>query len=164
MPRSRAGWPRTRLPPRQPCQRKSSLDAHLPFLRQRWEAGCHNILQLYRQSMIRWFACFQEERRMPQQHAPSRQRLSPQSPRLSSSFVDLKNWRTMNKNLSLPSDNSIQRSNWLTTWFSSSPRCCAHVLENGLTPGLRTPEQAKSANCKDLFSVVSETKQRWWQD
>ena len=48
MPRSRAGWPRTRLPPRQPCQRKSSLDAHLPFLRQRWEAGCHNILQLYR--------------------------------------------------------------------------------------------------------------------
>ena len=27
----------------------TGLDPHLPFLRERWEAGCHNIAQLYRE-------------------------------------------------------------------------------------------------------------------
>jgi transposase len=29
--------------------RKTGVDAHLPYLRERWEAGCHNIAQLYRE-------------------------------------------------------------------------------------------------------------------
>lgn len=29
--------------------RKMEFDAHLAYLRQRWEAGCHNIAQLYRE-------------------------------------------------------------------------------------------------------------------
>ncbi len=43
------------FPERQPCQRKSGLDAHLPFLRERWEAGCHNIMQLYRELVARGY-------------------------------------------------------------------------------------------------------------
>ena len=35
-----------RFPEQQPPPRKTALDPHLPFLRQRWEAGCHNIAQL----------------------------------------------------------------------------------------------------------------------
>jgi len=31
------------FPGQQPRQRMIGLDAHLPFLRERWEAGCHNI-------------------------------------------------------------------------------------------------------------------------
>ena len=33
----------------QPRPRKTGLDPYLPFLRQRWKAGCHNIAQLYRE-------------------------------------------------------------------------------------------------------------------
>ena len=35
------------FPEQQPRPRKMALDPHLPFLRQRWEAGCHTIAQLY---------------------------------------------------------------------------------------------------------------------
>jgi hypothetical protein len=31
------------FPEQQPCQHRMKLDSHLPFLRERWEAGCHNI-------------------------------------------------------------------------------------------------------------------------
>lgn len=44
------------FPERQPCQRKSGLDVHLPFLRERWEAGCHNIMQLYRELLARGYS------------------------------------------------------------------------------------------------------------
>jgi hypothetical protein len=37
------------FPEQQPRPRKIGLDPHLPFLRERWEAGCHNIAQLYRE-------------------------------------------------------------------------------------------------------------------
>jgi transposase len=37
------------FPEQQPRQRRMELDSHLPFLRQRWEAGCHNIAQLHRE-------------------------------------------------------------------------------------------------------------------
>lgn len=43
------------FPERHPCQRKSALEAHLPFLRERWEAGCHNISQLYRELVARGY-------------------------------------------------------------------------------------------------------------
>jgi transposase len=29
--------------------RKTGVDVHLPYLRERWEAGCHNLAQLYRE-------------------------------------------------------------------------------------------------------------------
>ncbi len=44
-----------RLPPQQPRPRKTALDPHLPFLRERWEAGCHNIAQLYRELVARGY-------------------------------------------------------------------------------------------------------------
>jgi transposase len=37
------------FPEQQPRPRKTGLDPYLPFLRERWEAGCHNISQLYRE-------------------------------------------------------------------------------------------------------------------
>ncbi|HEU5381618.1 MAG TPA: transposase, partial [Ktedonobacteraceae bacterium] len=46
---------RDTFPERQPCQRKSGLDGYLPFLRERWEAGCHTIMQLYRELVARGY-------------------------------------------------------------------------------------------------------------
>jgi transposase len=46
---------RETFPEHQPRQRKMALDPHLPFLRQRWEAGCHNIAQLYRELVARGY-------------------------------------------------------------------------------------------------------------
>lgn len=37
------------FPEQQPRQHRMELDSHLPFLRERWEAGCHNIAQLHRE-------------------------------------------------------------------------------------------------------------------
>jgi transposase len=37
------------FPEQQPRPRKTGLEPYLPFLRERWEAGCHNIAQLYRE-------------------------------------------------------------------------------------------------------------------
>jgi transposase len=37
------------FPEQQPRSRKMALDPYLPVLRKRWEAGCHNIAQLYRE-------------------------------------------------------------------------------------------------------------------
>ncbi len=37
------------FPEQQPRPRPSCLDAHLPYLAERWEAGCHNLAQLYRE-------------------------------------------------------------------------------------------------------------------
>jgi transposase len=39
----------------QPRPRKTALDFHLPFVRQRWEAGCHDIAQLYRELVARGY-------------------------------------------------------------------------------------------------------------
>ena len=35
--------------------RRTQLDPHLPFLRERWEAGCHTIAQLYRELVARGY-------------------------------------------------------------------------------------------------------------
>lgn len=43
------------FPEQQPRPRKMALDPHLPFLRERWEAGCHNIAQLYRELVDRGY-------------------------------------------------------------------------------------------------------------
>jgi transposase len=43
------------FPEQQPRPRKMALDPHLPFLRQRWEAGCHNIAELYRELVGRFY-------------------------------------------------------------------------------------------------------------
>ena len=43
------------FPEQQPRPRKTGLDSHLPFLRERWEAGCHNIAQLYRELVARGY-------------------------------------------------------------------------------------------------------------
>jgi transposase len=49
-------WLRSdRFPEQQARPRKMTLDPHLPFLRQRWEAGCHNIAQLYRELVARGY-------------------------------------------------------------------------------------------------------------
>jgi transposase len=37
------------FPEQQPRPRKTGLEPYLPFLRERWDAGCHNIAQLYRE-------------------------------------------------------------------------------------------------------------------
>jgi transposase len=37
------------FPEQQPRQRMMKLDSHLPYLRERWEAGCHNIARLHRE-------------------------------------------------------------------------------------------------------------------
>ena len=44
------------FPEQQPRQRMTGLDPYLPFLRERWEAGCHNIAQLYRELVARGYA------------------------------------------------------------------------------------------------------------
>ena len=46
---------RSVFPEQQPRPRRTHLDPHLPFLRQRWEAGCHNITQLYRELVARGY-------------------------------------------------------------------------------------------------------------
>jgi hypothetical protein len=43
------------FPEQQPRERGMHLDPHLPFLRERWEAGCHNIAQLYRELVARGY-------------------------------------------------------------------------------------------------------------
>jgi transposase len=43
------------FPEQQPRPRKMELDAHLDYLHQRWEAGCHNIRQLYRELVTRGY-------------------------------------------------------------------------------------------------------------
>jgi transposase len=43
------------FPEQQPRQRMTGLDPHLPFLYERWEAGCHNIAQLYRELVARGY-------------------------------------------------------------------------------------------------------------
>jgi len=43
------------FPEQQPRSRKMALDPHLPYLRERWEAGCHNIAQLYRELVDRGY-------------------------------------------------------------------------------------------------------------
>jgi len=43
------------FPEQQPRARRTHLDPHLPFLRERWEAGCHTIAQLYRELVARGY-------------------------------------------------------------------------------------------------------------
>jgi transposase len=43
------------FPEQQPRPRKTALEPHLPFLYERWEAGCHNIAQLYRELVARGY-------------------------------------------------------------------------------------------------------------
>jgi transposase len=43
------------FPEQQPRPRRTHLDPYLPFLRARWEAGCHNIAQLYRELVARGY-------------------------------------------------------------------------------------------------------------
>jgi transposase len=43
------------FPEQQARPRKMALEPHLPFLRERWEAGCHNIAQLYRELVARGY-------------------------------------------------------------------------------------------------------------
>jgi transposase len=43
------------FPEQQPRQRMTGLDPHLPFLRERWGVGCHNIAQLYRELVARGY-------------------------------------------------------------------------------------------------------------
>jgi transposase len=43
------------FPEQHPRPRRTHLDPHLPFLRERWEAGCHNIAQLYRELVARGY-------------------------------------------------------------------------------------------------------------
>jgi transposase len=43
------------FPEQQPRRRKMELDSHLSYLRERWEAGCHNIAQLYRELVARGY-------------------------------------------------------------------------------------------------------------
>src|SRR5712692_1488218 len=43
------------FPEQQPRPRKMELDSHLSFLRQRWEAGCHNVAELHRELVARGY-------------------------------------------------------------------------------------------------------------
>jgi hypothetical protein len=43
------------FPEQQPRPRKMELDSHLSYLRQRWEAGCHNIAALHRELVARGY-------------------------------------------------------------------------------------------------------------
>ncbi|GHO57704.1 transposase [Ktedonobacter robiniae] len=43
------------FPEQQPRPRKMELDAHWSYLSARWEAGCHNIAQLYRELVARGY-------------------------------------------------------------------------------------------------------------
>ncbi len=43
------------FPEQQPRPRKMALDPHLSYLVERWEAGCHNIAQLYRELVARGY-------------------------------------------------------------------------------------------------------------
>ena len=43
------------FPEQRPRPRRTGLDAHLPFLRERWDAGCRNIAQLYRELVDRGY-------------------------------------------------------------------------------------------------------------
>jgi transposase len=43
------------FPEQQPRPRKMELDAHLSFLRQRWEEGCHNVAELHRELVARGY-------------------------------------------------------------------------------------------------------------
>ncbi len=40
------------FPEQQPRPRMTGLDSHMPFLYERWEEGCHNIAQLYRELVV----------------------------------------------------------------------------------------------------------------
>jgi transcriptional regulator with XRE-family HTH domain len=43
------------FPEQKPRRRKMERDSHMPSLRERWEAGCHNIAQLYRELVARGY-------------------------------------------------------------------------------------------------------------
>src|SRR5260370_1035984 len=54
-----SGWLSSDMfPEQQPRQRMMALDPYLPFLRERWEAGCHTIAQLYRELLDSMAASF----------------------------------------------------------------------------------------------------------
>jgi transposase len=43
------------FPEQQPHPRRTHLDPYLPFLRERWDAGCHNITQLHQELLARGY-------------------------------------------------------------------------------------------------------------
>jgi transposase len=43
------------FPEQHPRPRKMELDSHMSYLAQRWEAGCHNIAELYRELVARGY-------------------------------------------------------------------------------------------------------------
>jgi Transposase len=92
------------FPEQQPRQRMTGLDPYLPFLRERWEGGCHTIAQLYPELVARGYTQSYTSvyeplvrlratkgRRTQQKDATSFQLLCPLDRQRSSSSVGLKN-------------------------------------------------------------------------
>jgi len=126
----------------------SRLDPYLPYLFQRWEAGCHNIAALFRELVDRGYKGSYESvrdhlvrqlprsaRRTPPKEPSSLQRLCPPGKRPSCSFLGLNKWTRKNKRRFASFAKAIQKWSWPTPSFSSLHRCCARAGERVLMPG-----------------------------
>jgi transposase len=111
------------FPEQPPRPRKTGLDSDLPFLRERWEAGCHTIAQLSRELVARGYTHSYESvveqlvrlRAMREEERGKRTRPLSSSFVLSASDFPLPssvsaNWRRMNKKHLARFDTFIQQS------------------------------------------------------
>jgi transcriptional regulator with XRE-family HTH domain len=155
------------FPEQQPRPRKMALDPHLPFLRQRWEAGCHNIAQFYRELVARGYPHSyhsvheQLVRLLPEGKKNAAKGCDLSAPPLSSrqaTFLFLRRLeeleadeqeslitlRHLHPEIDLASD--------LVQQFA---RCCAQGQENSLTPDSKKSELARFANSSALSQGLS---------
>ena len=144
-----------------------ALDPHLPFLRQRWEAGCHNIAQFYRELVARGYPHSyhsvheQLVRLLPEGKKNAAKGCDLSAPPLSSrqaTFLFLRRLeeleadeqeslitlRHLHPEIDLASD--------LVQQFA---RCCAQGQENSLTPDSKKSELARFANSSALSQGLS---------
>lgn len=160
------------FPEQQPRPRKTGLDAYLPLLRERWDAGCHNIAQLYRELVARGYtqsyASVYEQlvRLLPEGKKNAAQGCDLAPTPLSSRqamFLFLRRSEDLETDEQKPSSRCatcIQKSTWPTISFSSLPRCCAPGQGTSLMPGLSKSERAGSARCRASLLAWNETKRR----
>ncbi len=153
------------FPEQQPRQHRMELDSHLPFLRERWEAGCHTIAQLHRELVAAGYPLSyrlvhkQLARSLPEgRKNPNKLPLSSTpscacTTRWFSCFFAVlpKNFPLKNRKRLLCFDLCTLR--WIRHihWFSSSRICCEHAPEKSSTTGFHQPEPARSASCRGLF-------------
>lgn len=129
-------------------QRRTRLDPHLKAVAERWEAGCHNIVQLHRElvaaghtltyatSTGNSFVPCQKAGRRPDIPASFHALLCSRDKRCFSCFVAPPKLVAEDQE-TLALLRSLHRCQWIRymSWFSSSPRCYVNAWESAWIVG-----------------------------